>query len=471
MPLNKLFLLIFSFFLLQKSHAQTNVDIETTSQEIALNEPFSIILSVEDKPLEEGNIFPELAGFIKYGTINETTTKEVMGRRVLVFKVIQNYYAKKIGNYNIKPFTLRVNDQNFNFDKLDITVGAPNGKGEGLPEDYEKELLETAVSFKNVKDDVFFGLSIDKKEVFVGEGFNIILAVYISENSSFQLNFKDLEKELAGILKEIKPKNCWEEDFNILKISPNLIKVNGKSYNQYKIHQSSFFPLSEGTISFPSVSISTLNKETNKENTFQTQATRVKVRKLPDNQVDMQQDNLVGNFYLDEAVSSGTIYTGKSFNYSLAITGEGNVVGVQAPTLVENAFFEFYPPTIIQSIRRVGDKIFGTKVFNYQIIPKNAGNFSFAPYFSYVAFNVNKKKYDILRPKAVFKVEGATISTNVNAGAAIYGEFYRKILNEDNNFYDQKANNWLLRAVNILLSLLTIATLFLWIIQNRKGKV
>ncbi len=466
-----LFLIYISvlFIFSSKIHAQSNINIEISSQEIALNEPFSIIISVEDKPLEEVNIFPELAGLVKYGTINETTTKEVAGRRVLVFKIIQNYYAKKIGKYPIKPFIMRINEQNFNFDALNIIVDVANGKSEGLPEDYEKEGLQEEISFKNIKEEVFFGLSLDKNDIFVGEGFNVILAIYIAEKSSFLLNFKDLGKELATILKEIKPTNCWEEDFNIIQITPNLIKINGKAYNQYKIHQASYFPLNEGTIFFPSVSINTLNKETAKENTFETQATKIKVRKLPKNQLDMQpQGSLVGNFYLDEAVSSKVIRTGESFTYSLAITGEGNVVGVQAPTLIENALFEFYPPAIVQSVRRVGDKIFGTKVFNYQIIPKNAGNFSFAPYFSYITFNLNKKKYDTLRPKAVFKVEGVAINANVVAGAATYGEFYRKILNEDTNLYDQKENNWLVRVVNILLGVLAVATLFFWIIQNRK---
>ena len=463
------FLLFFSF----QIQAQTNVNIEISTQEIALNEPFSIIISVEDKPLEDVNIFPELTGLIKYGTINETTTKEIAGRRVLVFKIIQNYYAKKMGKYPIKAFQMRINDQNFNFDVLNVTVSAPNGKTEGLPEDYEKEGLQEEVSFKNIKDEVFFGLSVDKTDVVVGEGFNVILAIYIAEKSSFSLNFKDLGKELSAILKQIKPQNCWEEDFNIVQITPNQLKINRKSYNQYKIYQASYFPLVSGTIFFPAVSISTLNKETSKENTFETQSTKIKVRKLPFTQLKGSlegslEGSLVGNFYLDEAVSSGIIRTGESFTYSLALTGEGNVVGVQAPTLIENAFFEFYPPTIVQSVRRIGDKIFGTKVFNYQIIPKNAGNFSFKTYFSYVTFNLNKKKYDTLRPKAVFKVEGATINSNLGASAAIYGEFYRKVLNEDTNLYDQKTNNWLLRAVNVFLGIFIIVTLFFWIIQNRK---
>ena len=456
------FLLLFSPFYIQ---AQSNINIEVSSQEIALNEPFSIIVASEDKPLEDVNFFPELLGLIKYGTINETTTKEVAGRRVLVFKIIQNYYAKKIGNYKIKPFQMRVKEQNFNFDVLNITVGVANGKAEGLPEEYEKEVLQKEVSFKNIKDEVFFGLSIDKTEVVVGEGFNIILAIYIAEKSNFALNFKDLGKELATILKKIKPQNCWEEDFNIIKITPNQLKINGKAFNQYKIYQASYFPLAPTTILFPSVSITTLNKETNKENTFETQPAKIKVRNLPSPQPHA---GLVGNFYLDEAVSTKIIRTGESFTYSLAITGEGNVVGVQAPTLVENASFEFYPPAIIQSVRRVGDKIFGTKIFNYQIIPKNAGSFSFKPYFSYINFNLNRKKYDTLRPKAVFRVEGAIISTNLSGGAAIYGEFYRNILNEDTHFYEKKTNNWLVRVVNVFLGIFTIATFFFWIIQNRK---
>src|SRR5690606_17942997 len=109
--------------------------------------------------------------------------------------------------------------------------------------------------FIDVKDDAFLALTTSKDEVYTGEGFNTILAFYVSEENRAPLQFHDLGRQLSEILKKLKPNNCWEENFNIENIEGERTELGGKNYTRYKIYQATYYPLNSETITFPSVSL------------------------------------------------------------------------------------------------------------------------------------------------------------------------------------------------------------------------
>src|SRR5690606_3497455 len=109
--------------------------------------------------------------------------------------------------------------------------------------------------FIEVKEDAFFGLSTSKDEVYLGEGFTVTLALYVAETNQAQLDFYDLGPQLSTILKEIRPDNCWEENFNIESISGVPVTINGKRHRQYKVYQAVYYPLNLKPIKFPSVGL------------------------------------------------------------------------------------------------------------------------------------------------------------------------------------------------------------------------
>src|SRR5690606_36630086 len=113
--------------------------------------------------------------------------------------------------------------------------------------------VEEEPEYVEIEDDAFFSLTVDKEEVYVGEGFNVVLAFYRSEDNQAPFNFHEPGKQLEDIVKKIKPTNAWEENFNITNIQPERIQIKGKSWTRYKVYESTFYPFSEGTIHIPSI--------------------------------------------------------------------------------------------------------------------------------------------------------------------------------------------------------------------------
>src|SRR5690606_15216701 len=124
-----------------------------------------------------------------------------------------------------------------NYDPFDDFFG---GTGE------EPEYVE-------VEDEAFFSLTVDKEEVYVGEGFNVVMAFYMSEDNQAPFNFHEAGRQLENIIKKIKPTNAWEENFNITNIEPERVQIEGKQWLRFKIYESTFYPFNEGRINIPSV--------------------------------------------------------------------------------------------------------------------------------------------------------------------------------------------------------------------------
>ena len=110
---------------------------------------------------------------------------------------------------------------------------------------------EGDTEFVDIKEDAFLALTTSKDDVYVGEGFNATLSFFVSQDNRAPLQFYELGRQLAEILKKIKPTNCWEENFNIENIDGESVRINGSDYTQYKVYQATFFPLNTEPINFP----------------------------------------------------------------------------------------------------------------------------------------------------------------------------------------------------------------------------
>jgi len=111
-------------------------------------------------------------------------------------------------------------------------------------------------------------LTIDKTEVYIGEGFTTTLAFYVSESNKADMRFYDLGKQITDIVKNINPANCWEENFSIDNITGEPITINNKGYTQYKIFQAAYYPLNDEDIEFNSVGLKMIKYQVAKNPSF-----------------------------------------------------------------------------------------------------------------------------------------------------------------------------------------------------------
>ena len=100
------FYLSFCLFLLvciSVSRGQ-NISISLGPDQIALNEAFTITITVKNERLTGYEGFPEIPGFLKRGTSSSSSTNIINGQISSSQSVTQNYIAQKEGSYTLKPF-------------------------------------------------------------------------------------------------------------------------------------------------------------------------------------------------------------------------------------------------------------------------------------------------------------------------------------------------------------------------------
>jgi len=470
-----LILLTIFFGFCVKNQAQ-NVQIILGPDEIALNQAFTITVEVQNDRIKNLEGFPEIEGFNRVGQSSSSSTNIINGQYSTTQSIIQNYVPMKEGRIVIPPFTINVNGQAVRSPGKTVTIGPPiqqQRRYDPFSYDPFEEFFgrRQPQEFIEVKEDAFLALTVDKDEVYVGEGFTATIALYVSLSNRADMNWpEDISEQLAAIKKEITPSNCWEENFKIDILNPESVEINNKRYKQWKLYQASFYPLNDEPISFPSIDFDMIKYKVAKNQTFfgrskkaenitfSTKPRKVTVKQLPPHPL---KDRVpVGKYFLSEEISSETLNTGQSFTYEFVVQGEGNISAIDNPIVHESPDFDFYPPNIRQNINRGNNKVRGSKSFNYYAIPNEPGEFNLGDYVSLVYFDPYEDKYDTLRSDIKLVTTGESKKNDAISSNDL-GSFYNMIDIEDNTLVTAGSEGLLKLLANMFIVVLLGLTIFL----------
>ena len=469
------------FFLLFSFHARAQtVSLSLGPDEIALNEAFTITITIKDDKLRTYNAFPDIPGFAKRGTSTSSSTNIINGRISSEHSVVQAYAPQQEGSFRLEPFEISVNGETIRSEGKTITVGPPrqqsrsqqryNPFGRDPFDDLFGDGGEQEEEFVEVEDDAFLGLKIDKEQVYVGEGFTATLSFYISNENRAPISFHDLGSQLGKIVKKLKPENCWEENFEIVNVKREDVRINGKSYAAYKLYQARYYPLNTEPVRFPSVGLKMIKYKVAKRpsffgrrqqedfKTYYTKAKTVQVKDLPPH--PLKEQVAVGDYQLREDISSKNLETGTSFNYSFSIVGQGNISAITGPEPNSSPGLTFYEPNVSQNTRKEGGTVIGVKQFNYYGIPNEPGTYELDDYFQWVYFNPRLSNYDTLQSRFTIQVEGES-RKNENILAKDPGAFYNQMGEESNTLSSLQKDDQLALFANIFILLMLAASAFI----------
>jgi len=468
-------LLLTIFLLIGWEGFAQQVSVQLGPDQVGFNQVFTITITVENDQLKSYSGFPEIPGFAKRGTSSSSSTNIVNGRVSSKQSIIQNYMPKAEGTYVIQPFTMEINGQEVNSPGKTVKVGPPVQQQTRDPfsidpfDDFFNRRSESQ-EFVDIEEDAFLALSTDKDEVYIGEGFTLTLAFYVADDNRAPLQFFEPAKQLSEILKKIKPANCWEENFNIDNLNGEPVTVNNKGYSQYKIYQATYYPLNLDTIIFPRVPFRMIKYKVAKNpsffgrsrqedfKTYYTKPQVVYVKNLPPH--PLREEVSVGNYRLEEEISSETLHTGTSFSYAFTVFGEGNISAINRPGTKSNRILEFYPPNIRQNINRGNNRVTGNKTFNYYIIPNEPGDYDLGEFFEWVFFNPSSEQYDTLRSGITIQVTGESKKNNQILSNDM-GTFYDQIEIESNQLKAMHKDEWLKIFANVFILVMLGATIYL----------
>jgi hypothetical protein len=472
------FVYLLSFFCLP-AFAQ-EVNIELGPDEIALNETFSIRVTISNDKIKSYDEFPDILGFQKQGISQSSSMNVINGQVSSTNSIIQYYKPTRKGDFTLSRFSVKINGKDYSSPGKAISVidsRAPQRQQGAIDpfDDLFGRGSREEPEFVEIEDDAFFASTVDKDEVYVGEGVNVSLAFYMSETNQAPFQFYEPGKQLDAILKKLKPSNAWEENFNITNIQPERVTFNGKNWIKYKVYEAVFFPFSEGEITIPSIAWEMIKYKVAKNPTFfgsnrledfkkfYSSAKKIKVKPLPPH--PLRNEVSVGVFNLRENITTKEVETGAGFTYNFGISGEGNINSISVPRVRQVQKLNTFDPNVRQQINRGIGKVTGIKEYNYYLTINEPGQVNLADHFEWIYFNPNLSKYDTLRPKAVINVVGES-KVNQAISNQRLGGIYDLIEVENNKLSNQRYKYYFSIFINLLL-LASVILLALLIMKKR----
>ena len=441
------------------------ITIQLGPAEIGDNQSWTITVVVNNDKIKKYSDFPSIEGFNKRGTSSASQTQIINGQVSSTQSITMSYLPTKQGKFTLPPFEMIVNGKTLKSEGKTITVGPPVKRSTSRDPfrnmfDDPSDPFNDDTEYVDIEEDAFLALTTNKSEVYVGEGFTTTLSFYVADNNRAPLEFYELGKQLSDIMKDLRPENCWEENFNIENIYGEHVNIKGKGYTQYKIYQGVFFPLNTENVEFPRVGLEMIKYRVarnpsffgqNRQEDFKkfyTSPKTIRVKDLPPH--PLKDAVAVGEYKLNESVSSQELETGKSFTYEFNVYGEGNISSINAPEKPTSDHFDFYDPDVQQNVNRRNNRITGSKSFRYYAIPNEPGEFALGEYFNWVFFSPKNNAYDTLVARAMVNVTGNS-RQNETILASDMGSFYDRVEFENNRLQGYHRVEWTKIFANILI--------------------
>jgi hypothetical protein len=218
----------------------------------------------------------------------------------------------------------------------------------------------------------------------------------------------------------------WGEDVETPKnIQTNPETVNGKQFRVGIIKRTALFPTQSGSLEIGPMEVQTTVQVQDRRSTdpfesffrdpfgrqvnymVRSEAIKIKVDPLPpDPPSDFK--GAVGQFAMSTTVDKKTTRTNEPIDLKVSVSGTGNIKLIESPAVELPADFEQYTPKVSDNINRTGDRISGSKTFEYLLIPRYPGLKVIKPVtFSY--YDPAKREYVSLHsPQIELNVEQGT---------------------------------------------------------------
>ncbi|MBK0401500.1 BatD family protein [Adhaeribacter sp. BT258] len=443
---------------------------------VPIDEYFTISVTLKNEQLKTIGKFPEIEGFEKSNRFSSTQTNTVNGQVSSVEQTItQNYAALKEGEFPVKPFSIEVNGRKVESKGGTVKVGPPATKaapplqGFGLLDElFGKQKPQEYI---DKKEDAFLAFSTGKDEIFAGEGLPVNLSFYVARGDERLLDFYEFNRQYSEMLKKLKPANAWEESFAQTSVEPEIVTIDKKEYLRYKLYEAVYFPINTEPLLFPSVGLNMIKYRIAKEpdifgesrlpsyKTYYTAPKIVPVKPPPPH--PLQSGVPVGDYRLNEQLSTRQFTVGKSFTYTFEIAGEGNLAVLNAPVPEPVPGLEFTAPDVQQHIIRQNGRVSGRKSYAYFVTPKKPGTFDLKPVFSFIFFNPNTAQYDTLQSELQIHVTGEA-DNDAAIQAKDMGQFYERIETESNELVSLNQFTQVKMYTNLVVIFLAGISLFLF---------
>ena len=403
---------------------------------------------------------PSFNGFTKLmgpQTSYSSSTQIINGKMSHQTSYSYVYYlqANKEGKYVIAPAEFTLKNKTYTSDSIYIEVIGTGSQRQNAPAGATAGNADSDLEYAG--NDIFVSLSLNRKEVYLGEYLSASVKIFTRVN-------------LSGI-NEIKYpafNNFLKSDITTPPLtSLKQENIKGTIYGTGVVQQFLLYPQVSGEIEIDPVQISVLVQQKSKQTdpffgdfftSYQTlprsvasQPMKVRIRPLPGVKPD-DYSGVVGQITMKAVLNKDTVNVNDPVNFTITVSGSGNLRVAASPELRLPPDIEVYDPKITDDIKNSMNGTSGQKIFEYLLIPRHNGDFTIPP-LTYSYFNPSSGKYEKLTTRE-FRFHAKKGSDQNTGGITVYGGISKedvKYLGKDIRFIKSDPGN-LVKASNVILS-------------------
>lgn len=430
--------LLFVFLFVAREAAAQDVNVTATVNEntIGTEERLTYTIEVQAKnlPQIEAPSVPEVTGLTLLSTYPSTSRNIsiINGQMTQSIGFSWSFSPVQEGRATIASATVQIEDQEYVTDPITVNIIPQSQRPARRPRSsplfdpfdmFDKELEETPPP-EIADTDIFIETRPNKRSVYQNEPVTIEYELYF--RSGIQLRQSRLADSWDA-------EGFWREDLDVeARPVPKTVVRNGVRYNMIVLKRVVVFPTRTGELtvdplkieSEASVPLSSRETFFSMRNRYvpvelRSPAVRLNVKPLPAN-APASFSGAVGRYELDSFVDKTELEVGESLSLKATISGEGNIATLEQPVVTLPGIFEQYDPHVESSIRRAGNAIRGSKVFDYILVPRSNGTFEIPP-VEFTYFDPSAREYKTLSSSSnTVTVTGSSIpyeSIAIEAGS------------------------------------------------------
>ena len=313
--------------------------------------------------------------------------------------------ATKEGNVEIEPASVDVDGETYTSDAISIEV--VKGNESYSQQSQQQQTQSTNIPNSEISDkDLFVRVAISDKDIYQGESTLATIKVYTRVDLEGFENYK--YPSFNGF---------WSEDVDVAsRISLEREVVNGEIYNVGVFKKVLLFPQQSGTLTIEPFELDCIVRQRVKRRrrsndpfsmfdefmggSYQrvlkqvaSPELKINVKPLPVSTRPSTFGGAVGNLKVASSVDLTQVKANEPINYTIKITGSGNLNFIDPIDINFPPDFEVYDPKQQNNFKASANGIAGSKTFEYLIIPRRHGNYTI-PSVNFSWFDPATGKYN-----------------------------------------------------------------------------
>jgi hypothetical protein len=404
---------------------------------VVVGEQFEVVFTLNGNA--ESFNAPSFNGFeVLAGPNQSSSMTSINGKTTMSFSLSYVLAALKEGDLTINPASITAGGKQYRSGAIRLKVVRGNSSNQSGPSAQAARRGNSQVSGRSndISKRLFIRAVASKTNVFQGEQLAVTYKLY--SNVDLVANNMDKLPEFNGFWSQELKRNSqyvnWETEI-----------YNGVRYNVAVLKENILFPERYGKLMLDPLAMTFVVRQSvptddpieaffgsYKEVSYKIKSAPVtiNVKPLPDANKPSGFSGAVGNFGMGVGLDKKDIKANEAINYTVRITGSGNLKLMKAPAIQFPAGIEKYDPKINDQITETMNGVSGTREYIYLLIPRHEGSYKIEPFeFSY--FNPASQKYVTLSSEQFdLKVARGAPGSSI-AATGFSGQQDIKVLEDD----------------------------------------